>query len=288
LVIALLRSCTLTESLLHSHHRNQSHVLKRVMRSRLGALGHTTQSIKTLGTDMEHLSASLQHCLPGLLISLFQAMGLSLTIACTIPYMIPALFLMAGYIGFLQHLFLPAMRQLLCLDVVTRQVIRKQMSGSLTCLSTIHAYGHMQHFLCRCMERLDLSSAVFLSAHGLNGWLRMNVEALGTLLLIAAGCVAMHGREGHVSPGIAALAMLYAQALPSILASSFRLIVETESTFPCFERLQQYLQLDQEPPLITRFRPPSMWPKSGKVEFKDVVVRQSQETPRLLHRIHSL
>jgi len=151
LVIALLRSCTLAESLLHSHQRNHCHMLKRVMRSRVGALGHTAQTIKTLGTDMEHLSASLQHCLPGLLISWFQVVGLSLTIACTIPRMIPAFFLMAGYIGFLHHLILPAMRQLLCLDIVTRQVIRKQMSGSLTCLSTIHAYGHMQHFLCRCM-----------------------------------------------------------------------------------------------------------------------------------------
>lgn len=51
----------------------------------------------------------------------------------------------------------------------------------------------------------------------------------------------------------------------------------------CVERVQEYSDIDQEPPaVIESNRPPADWPMSGQVQVEDLSISYSPELPHVL------
>jgi ABC-type multidrug transport system fused ATPase/permease subunit len=51
------------------------------------------------------------------------------------------------------------------------------------------------------------------------------------------------------------------------------------------ERIQGYVEIEQEPKPTLDGRPPAYWPSSGKLEVRNLSARYSADGPKVLHDI---
>jgi len=55
------------------------------------------------------------------------------------------------------------------------------------------------------------------------------------------------------------------------------MLAEIETRFNSVERMQQYINLEQEPPAVTDSDPLQPWPEHGVLEFEEVVMKYRPE-----------
>ncbi|KAG9079916.1 hypothetical protein FRC06_007321, partial [Ceratobasidium sp. 370] len=214
----------------------------------------------------------------------------ALTIAAaTIVYVVPLFIVpaiaIAGLHVWFAHGYVNASRDLRRIESNTRSPIMSSFSELIMGITTVRAFGSERTFLKTLYERLDRTQAASHLFWMCNRWLVFRFDVLGGLSILMATIGSL---MSGASAGLAGVVIVQAQQFVRGLYMSIRVWTELEQSFNSVERIQEYLDLPSEPPMIIESsRPPAAWPSAttGTLVVKNLVIQYAPELDSVLNGI---
>ncbi|KAG0369092.1 Multidrug resistance-associated protein 1 [Gamsiella multidivaricata] len=155
---------------------------------------------------------------------------------------------------------------------VSKSPLYQHFSETLAGVSTIRAMGATSRFVGINGEKADLASETAL-AFGMSGrWLKVRLELLGALIILAAALLAVLN-QGQLSASVVGLSLMYATSITLDITYLVRTWSEMSNQLICVERIEEYTQLRQEAPAQTGVSLPQNWPSQGRVVFRNYSAR---------------
>ncbi|CAE6340042.1 unnamed protein product [Rhizoctonia solani] len=207
------------------------------------------------------------------------------TIVYAVPYFIfPAVVIAYLHVWFSRG-YVSASRDLRRIEATTRSPIVASFSELLAGIVTVRAFGAERTFLLRMYKNLDLTQT---AAHYLwmcNRWLLLRFDFLGafSVLIATTGTI-----MGGASAGLAGIVITQAQQYVRSLYFGLRFWTELEQSMNSVERIQEYLDLPSEPPVVVLGnRPPAYWPSAttGSLVVEDLTIKYAVDLEPVLKGI---
>lgn len=181
--------------------------------------------------------------------------------------------------------YLRISRELKRLNSVSRSPIYSHFTESLMGVTTIRAYGVEEQFMRSVYEKLDSFIAPFYFLWMSNRWLFARVEFLGSFVILFTGVFLILNID-RIDAGMAGISLFYARSFLENIYWFIRQYTTVEMNLNSVERVQEYLELEQEPPAtIEGHRPPAAWPTTASLEVKDLVIRYAPDLEPVLHGV---
>lgn len=262
-------------------------VLKTVLRARLRFFDKTPQGriMNRFSKDIELVDQELIPFAEGALICLVACMS----VLVLIVFITPGFLVFAVLIAFVYYLvgffYLTLSRELQRFESISKSPIHQHFSESLNGVATIRAYGVESRFMKQNLQAIDNNSKPFFYLWVANRWLALRIETVGAMVMFAAGVFVLIS-VGHLDAGLAGLSLSYAIAFSETALWVVRLYSNIEMNMNSVERLQEYFEIEQEPPAeVPETEPVAEWPQEGAISVKDVSLRYSPELPRVIKNV---
>ncbi|KAG5421468.1 YBT1 [Candida metapsilosis] len=262
-------------------------VLMTILRARLRFFDKTPlgRIMNRFSKDIESVDQEVTPFAEGAFICVVQCVS----ILILITFITPGFLVFAFVIGFLYylvgHFYLALSRELKRYESITKSPIHQHFSESLTGVATIRAYGVESRFMKQNLQAIDNNNRPFFYLWVANRWLSFRIDVVGSLVMFFAGIFVLLS-IGKIDAGLAGLSLSYAIAFSESALWVVRLYANVEMNMNSVERLQEYLEVEQEPPYeIPETEPPASWPDKGQISVKDVSLRYSPELPRVIKNV---
>lgn len=259
-------------------------LLNKVFRAKLRFFDATPigRIMNRFSRDIELIDQQLAPMAQGSFISLIITTSTLVLIICITPaFFIFAVFIMAMFY-FIALFYLTLSRELKRYESISRSPIHQHFSETLIGVTTIRAYGDEHRFMRENLEKIDNNNRPFFYLWVANRWLHLRVDTAGSLVSFFAGAFVILSVK-HLDAGLAGLSLSYAISFTESALWIVRLYAEVEMTMNSVERLQEYLDIEQEPAqYIPATQPPADWPTKGEIEVKDLSLRYSPELPLVI------
>ncbi|KAI0328372.1 multidrug resistance-associated ABC transporter [Cubamyces sp. BRFM 1775] len=165
----------------------------------------------------------------------------------------------------------------------TRAPVLGHFGSAISGLVSIRAYGAQDMFKNESYSRLDRYNRAALIYYGLNRWITVRVDLMGTVLSVALAAYIIY--VARLSASDAGFAMTMAAGFSINILFWVRTINHLQVCANSIERVQQYLTIEQEPKPSASGIPPAYWPANGKLCVEKLSARYSADGPRVLHEI---
>ncbi|KAH9851387.1 multidrug resistance-associated ABC transporter [Lenzites betulinus] len=165
----------------------------------------------------------------------------------------------------------------------TRAPVLGHFHSAISGLVSIRAYGAQEQFKTESYLRVDRYSRTALIYHGLTRWVTVRADAMGSFLSAILAMNLVYGRQ--ISASSAGFAMTMAVAFSTTILGWVRQVNTLQISANSLERIQQYLDIEQEPKPTTDGLPPAYWPASGDLRVEKLSARYSHNGSRVLHEI---
>lgn len=183
------------------------------------------------------------------------------------------------------YFYITLSRELKRYELITKLPIHQHFSETLVGVLTIRAYGVEPRFMVQNLEAIDQNNKPFFYLWVDNRWLSFRVDAVGSLVMLFSGIFVML-LVGKMDAGLAGLLLLYAIAFSDLALWIVRLYALLEMNMNSVERLQEYMDVDQEPPYeIEETKPPALWPQQGRIDVKNVSLRYAPNLPQVIKNV---
>jgi ABC-type multidrug transport system fused ATPase/permease subunit len=135
---------------------------------------------------------------------------------------------------------------------------------------------------------VDINNQSFSLIWILNRWLGVRIDFVGALLaLTATMCVVWVSQSpSGIDAGFAGLSIAYSLSLSESLLWLVRNHAMMEMEMNAVERVDEYLQIEEEAPAIMPSRPASEWPFQGQIRVKNLTLRYDPEGPAILSGVN--
>lgn len=262
-------------------------VLTTILRAKLRFFDKTPigRIMNRFSKDIESVDQELTPFAEGVFICFVQCVSTLFLITIITP----GFLIFAVVISFLYYLvgvfYLALSRELKRYESITKSPIHQHFSESLAGVATIRAYGIESRFMKQNLKAIDENNKPFFYLWVANRWLSFRIDAVGSLVMFFAGVFVLLS-IGKIDAGLAGLSLSYAIAFSESALWIVRLYANIEMNMNSVERLQEYLEVEQEPPYeIPETAPPASWPETGSISVKDVSLRYSPELPRVIKNV---
>ncbi|KAL0089230.1 hypothetical protein F4703DRAFT_1840014 [Phycomyces blakesleeanus] len=181
--------------------------------------------------------------------------------------------------------YLRVSRQFKRLNSVSRSPIYSHFTETLTGVITIRAYCQEEKFQLELYKKIDGFISPFYLLWMSNRWLYARIEFAGAFVSFFAGAFIVLNLD-TIDAGMAGISLFYARSFLENIYWIIRQYTQVEMDLNSVERIQEYLEIEQEPPAsIKGSRPPAAWPTTASVEVKDLVIRYAEDLDPVLHGI---
>ncbi|OAD09018.1 hypothetical protein MUCCIDRAFT_32834, partial [Mucor lusitanicus CBS 277.49] len=236
------------------------------------------KDVSTIDMQIARSASFLIECVTGVIAS-----------TIVISIITPQFFVVAVAISCLYFViglfYLRISRELKRLNSVSRSPIYSHFTESLIGVTTIRAYGVEEQFMRTVYEKIDAFVAPFYFLWMSNRWLYCRIEFTGAFVTFFTGIFLILNID-HIDAGMAGISLFYARSFLEYIYWFIRQYTTVEMNLNSVERVQEYLELDQEPPAtIEGHRPPAAWPTTAAIDVKDLVIRYAPELDPVLHGI---
>lgn len=259
-------------------------VLTKILRAKLRFFDKTPlgRIMNRFSKDIESVDQELTPFAEGAFTCLISCISVLVLIALITP----GFLFFAVIIAYLYYLvgtyYLSLSRELKRFDSITKSPIHQHFSESLTGVATIRAYGVETRFMKQNLAAIDTNSRPFFYMWVANRWLSFRVDAVGSMVMFFAGIFVILS-IGTIDAGLAGLSLSYAISFSENALWIVRLYANIEMNMNSVERLQEFLEVDQEPPAeIPDSKPAASWPERGEINVKDVSLRYAPDLPRVI------
>ncbi|KAF8502967.1 multidrug resistance-associated ABC transporter [Gautieria morchelliformis] len=202
------------------------------------------------------------------------------------PFIFPAVVI--GYVYYQLGVgYLNTGRDLRRMESNSRSPIFSNFSELLSGIVTVRAFASERRFLDNLHSKIDGTTKMWYSFWMTNRWLLLRFDALGGLAVLSTTLLAL---SGTIGAGLAGVTITSAMGFTSAVYWTCRFWTQLELDLNSVERVVEYLDLPQEPPLlIESSRPPAYWPSSADngslVVVQDLVIRYAADLPPVLHGV---
>ncbi|CAO3660699.1 unnamed protein product [Umbelopsis vinacea] len=235
--------------------------------------------------DMETIDASLSWHATFLLQTVLGITAVVAVISAITPeFLVASLIIGIVYI-FIGTYYVRASRELKRINSVTRSPIFSQFSETLVGVTTIRAYGQEKSFKNEMLNRLDENMRSFYTLWTTNRWLFVRVEMTGSLVSFLAGVFLLRNLD-TIDAGLAGLSLSFSSTFLEHIYWLVRQYTTVEMHLNSVERVQEYLEMPQEPPGINENnRPPLHWPFEAAISVRDLEVSYAPDDEPVLRGI---
>lgn len=259
-------------------------VLTQILRAKLRFFDKTPlgRIMNRFSKDIEAVDQELTPFAEGIFTFVIACASTLLLIAIITPgFLIFAVFI--AYFYYLVGVFYISLsRELKRFDSITKSPIHQHFSESLVGVSTIRAYGVETRFMKQNLSAIDRNNKPFFYMWVANRWLSIRIDAVGSMVMFFAGVFVILS-IGKIDAGLAGLSLSYAISFSENALWIVRLYANIEMNMNSVERLQEYLDVDVEPPAeIPETKPSSDWPQTGEIDVKDLSLRYAPDLPRVI------
>ncbi|ORX56336.1 hypothetical protein DM01DRAFT_1018486 [Hesseltinella vesiculosa] len=194
-------------------------------------------------------------------------------------------FIVSGLYFLIGSYYLSTSRSLKRLNSVSRSPIYTHFTETIVGVTTIRAYGQQTNFLYSLYDKVDTYIAPYYLLWMANRWLYCRMEFTGAFVTLSAGVFILTNLK-YMDAGLAGISLYYAYTFLESVFWFIRQYTEVEMNLNSVERVQEYLQIDQEAPaVIDGRRPPTTWPAEGAIQVKDLEIRYAPELDAVIRRI---
>lgn len=208
---------------------------------------------------------------------------------CLITFITPGFLIFAFLIAFVYYviglLYISLSRDLNRYESISKSPIHQHFSESLSGIATIRAYGVESRFMRQNITKIDANNKPFFYVWVANRWLSVRIDMAGAMVTFISGIFVLLSIN-KLDAGLAGLSLSYAIAFSESALWIVRLYSIIEMNMNSVERLQEYFEIDQEPPhKIPETEPRKSWPESGEIDVRDVSLRYAPNLPRVIKNI---
>lgn len=217
--------------------------------------------------DIQALDQEVAPVAIGLLHSAASVLTIVVLISVITPgFLIPGFFITILYV-LTGWLYIRSSRDLKRIEAVQRSPLFQHFGETLTGVVTIRAYGDESRFIQESHLRVNTHNRPFIYLWATNRWLAFRIDIAGALVSFFSAMFLVVN-AGRIDPGAAGLALSYAITFTQNVLWLVRLYAANEQNMNSVERLQEYIDVEQEAPAHNPdTRPPPNWPSHGAIEF---------------------
>ncbi|KAI6136946.1 hypothetical protein F5141DRAFT_1077700 [Pisolithus sp. B1] len=147
-------------------------------------------------------------------------------------------------------------------------------------LTSIRAYGAQDAFRRQSLERIDCYSRSARTFFNLNRWVCIRIDLVGALFTGALAAYLVYGRTSEA--GNVGFSLNMAIGFSSMILYWVRILNNAEVDGNV-ERINSYINIEQEPQPSEGGQPPAHWPTSGDLAVEKLSARYSGDGPKVLH-----
>lgn len=212
-----------------------------------------------------------------------------ISITVLISFITPGFLIGAVFIGALYWaiaaFYIASSRELKRLDSVSKSPIFQHFGETLSGVSTIRAYGITDRFIQENLDKIDANNRPFFYMWVSNRWLSFRIDFAGALVSFCASTMIILS-VNRLNAGLAGLSLSYAITFSQNVLWTVRFWAIMEMNMNSVERVQEYMEIEQEAPaVIPDSRPPVNWPSRGEIEVQNLSLRYAPKLPLVIKDI---
>ncbi|XP_052050274.1 multidrug resistance-associated protein 1 isoform X2 [Apodemus sylvaticus] len=263
-------------------------LLHNVLRSPMSFFERTPSGnlVNRFSKELDTVDSMIPQVIKMFMGSLFSVIGAVIIILLATPIaavIIPPLGLVYFFV---QRFYVASSRQLKRLESVSRSPVYSHFSETLLGVSVIRAFEEQERFIRQSDLKVDENQKAYYPSIVANRWLAVRLECVGNCVVLFAALFAVISRHS-LSAGLVGLSVSYSLQITAYLNWLVRMSSEMETNIVAVERLKEYSETEKEAPWqIQETAPPSTWPHSGRVEFRDYCLRYREDLDLVLKHIN--
>lgn len=241
----------------------------------------TGRIINRFSRDVETIDGSLSSSLRTVVAYGASLIGAVVVVGVIVPwFLLPAAIISWLYYRYSVK-YLRIGRSLRRLESTSRSPIYSGFSELLDGVISVRAFSVEKRFMEQLCAQVDQSHSAFYYYWMTNRWLLLRFDILGAISVLFTTLFAL---SGAIKAGSAGMAILSSQSFVTACYWVSRFWGQLEMDFNAVERVQEYLEIPQEPPaVIENSRPPAYWPSSDKNEAflsaQDLEIKYAPDLP---------
>ncbi|KAG5022413.1 hypothetical protein JHK85_018755 [Glycine max] len=203
--------------------------------------------------------------------SIIQILG-TIAVMCQVAWQVFVIFIpVTAVCIWYQRYYTPTARELARLAQIQITPILHHFSESLAGAASIRAFDQEGRFIYTNLLLVDGFSRPWFHNVSAMEWLSFRLNLLSNFVFAFSLVMLVSLPEGIINPSIAGLAVTYGINLNVLQASVIWNICNAENKMISVERILQYTNITSEAPLVIEdSRPPSNWPETGTICFKNL------------------
>ncbi|RUP16849.1 P-loop containing nucleoside triphosphate hydrolase protein [Jimgerdemannia flammicorona] len=284
MLVATVRSWLLFMGSLEASRSLHANLLDRILRAKLRFFDTTPlgRIVNRFSSDMETVDQNVAPSASYLLYSVIATSYVIMLVSYVTPlFLIPGFFIALIFWGIGLY-YLRTSRNLKRLNSTSRSPIYVHFSETVNGVSTIRAFGAEQRFIRDNWCKVDTNNRPFIWMWATNRWLHCRVDILGAFFGFCTGVVIVMSIS-WIDAGMAGLSLSYALTFTHHILWVVRMYAANEMNLNAIERVQEYMQIDEEPPSrIPENAPAASWPHAGEIVVEDLVMQYAPENPSVI------
>ncbi|BGO93853.1 hypothetical protein NBRC10512_004641 [Rhodotorula toruloides] len=242
----------------------------------------TGRILNRLSKDMETIDQDLSQTAMYYTFELVAVAGITGTVSATLPaFLLAAAAISAAY-WLLGYIYVASSRELKRFESVTRSPIFSVFGESLQGVSTIRAYGDASRFMRHIFQLLDENNRPFFTLWLANRWLSLRTDVFGAIAALIAALFVIFARsmDAALAGFVLSFALMFQERLLWIVRLNAQIEVQANSV----ERIQEYLELEQESQ--GGVHPPAIWPtRGGTISVNKLTASYAPNLPSVLKAV---
>ena len=245
--------------------------------------------------DMDGLDVRIPDLLSQILMTSFNLFGMLVLVAITTPFILALLPFLAIAVRLIYVQYARTQRAVKQIESVSRSPVLAVVNETLGGLSTIRAFGMVEHFRHKHDTRADVAARPAYNVRCAQRWLSARTEIIGTVILFFAAYICaiskVTGAGLGVSAKVVGLSLTYVISTTNAVTFLNRSFAEFEADMNSTERIMEYsTQVAQERDVTYDTAagnpaPSGTWGQNGAIAFNNVSLRYRPGLPLVLKNV---
>ncbi len=269
ILICLSRELALFWGSLRASFGLHDRLLHSILRAKFRFFDSTPlgQMTNRFSKDVQSIDQEVAPVAIGLIHSAASVVTVVILISVITPgFLIPGFFISLMYIA-TGTFYIRSSRDLKRIEAVQRSPLFQHFGETLSGVVTIRAYGDESRFMQDSHMRVNTHNRPFIYLWATNRWLAFRMDLAGALVSFFSGLFVVVN-AGSIDAGAAGLALSYAITFTQNVLWLVRLYAANEQNMNAVERIQEYMNVEQEAPArVPATAPAANWPSQGRVQF---------------------
>ncbi|KAJ7754435.1 multidrug resistance-associated ABC transporter [Mycena metata] len=233
--------------------------------------------------------SAVDNWIPGLLQAVLEKTIGMLTKFCAIILFTPIFFFAGALVGIigatLSKIYLASQLSVKREQSNTKAPVLAHFGATMTGLISVRAYGAQEALIKVSLDRINRMSRASRTFSNLNRWVVIRIDVLGALFATSLAYYVVYFQSAR--PFNVGFSLNMAIGFAEVILNWVRLINQFEVQGNSLERIQQYLEIDQEAEPTASGVPPAYWPASGSLSVDNLSAKYSPDpsAPTVLHDI---